>query len=438
MSQGSNTCTLSHFLVIWFGQFISTIGSGLTGFALGIWVYQRTGSITYFAVILLCAGLPTVVLAPFAGVIVDRHDHRTTIICSDLAGAISALALASLFFVNHLFMWELYLLVALNSLSGTFRIPAYLALVSWTIPAEQFGRVSGMIQLGPGIAQVLCPILAVALIQKVGFSGVILIDMASFMIAVLSLLSVRIPKFCSSGRVEEKRSLLKEAAQGWSYIMERPGLTALLAFFVLFNLTLCFSQALLTPMILSFTTPTVLGRIMSAGAIGILTGSAFMSVWGGPANKVHGLLGFSIVYAIGLLLTGLRPSATLIACGIFVMVFAIPIMNGCSQAIWQRKTEIRMQGRVFGMSTTISRLANPLAFFLAGPLTEHVFKPLLEVHGPFAGTWLTRIGTGPGRGAALFLILNGTLMLIAALGGYFNNRFRHVDAAAYYYGRASR
>lgn len=74
------------FLVIWFGQLVSLTGSGLTGFALGVWVYQRTGSVTQFALISLFTALPGIVFSPLAGALVDRWDRRWAMILSD-AGA---------------------------------------------------------------------------------------------------------------------------------------------------------------------------------------------------------------------------------------------------------------------------------------------------------------------------------------------------------------
>ena len=70
------------FLVVWFGQLVSLIGSGLTNFALGVWVYQRTGSVTQFSLILLFAMLPSILISPVAGAIVDRWNRRVSMILS--------------------------------------------------------------------------------------------------------------------------------------------------------------------------------------------------------------------------------------------------------------------------------------------------------------------------------------------------------------------
>jgi hypothetical protein len=90
------------FAIVWFGQVISFIGSGLTSFALGVWVYQTTGSITRFALISLFTTLPGVVLGPFAGALVDRWDRRRAMILSDAGAGLSTLAIILLLLIGRL------------------------------------------------------------------------------------------------------------------------------------------------------------------------------------------------------------------------------------------------------------------------------------------------------------------------------------------------
>ena len=78
------------FLVLWFGQLISTIGSGMTSFALGVYVFQRTNSATDFALIFLAGMLPRVLFSPFAGVLADRLDRRKLMVVSDLGAIVGS------------------------------------------------------------------------------------------------------------------------------------------------------------------------------------------------------------------------------------------------------------------------------------------------------------------------------------------------------------
>lgn len=417
------------FLVIWFGQTVSLIGSGLTSFALGIWVYQQTGSVTDFALISLLIALPNLLVSPFSGVVVDRSNRRTVMLLSDLAEGTTIVVLAVLFFTHRLALFEVYVLIALGSVAAAFRIPSYMALLSQIVPGNHVGRASGLIQLGPATAQVLSPVLAAALIGIIGFHGIFFLDGASFLFAIITLLAIRVPSLALSNQhpQKQKESLLREAMQGWSYIVVRPGLRGLLLFFALLNITFSSSEILLTPMVLGFANSIVLGRVMSIGAAGFVAGGLLMGLWGGPAKRVHGLLGFGLIYAFGLILSGLRPSPILVSVAIFITLFQVPVINACSQAIWQRKTALDVQGRIFAARMMIVSASAPAAFFLAAPLADHVFEPLLMSGGKLAHTWISSIGTGPGRGIALVLVLNGLAALLISLGCFLNRRVWHVE-----------
>jgi hypothetical protein len=86
-----------------------------------------------------------------------------------------------------------------------------------------------------------------------------------------------------------------------------------------------------------------------------------------------------------------------------------------------------MQGRVFGIRVTIAWLFNPIGFYVAGVLADRIFEPLLATHGLLAGTWIGAIGTGPGRGAALLLFLNGLFALAGVFAFCFNRSLLHVE-----------
>jgi len=77
------------FSIIWAGQLVSTLGSGLTSFALGVWIYEATGSATLFAINMVIWILPNVVLSPVAGVLTDRWDRRLVMLFSDTGAGLS-------------------------------------------------------------------------------------------------------------------------------------------------------------------------------------------------------------------------------------------------------------------------------------------------------------------------------------------------------------
>ncbi|HSF38406.1 MAG TPA: MFS transporter [Thermoanaerobaculia bacterium] len=401
------------FLLIWSGQVVSTLGSGLTGFALSVWVYQQTGSATRFALIALVTMLPGILLSPVAGALVDRWDRRWAMIVADTGSACSSLVIALLLWQGRLELWHIYPLLALSSSFSAFQFPAFSAATTLLVPRRHLGRASGMTQMGVGIAEIIAPGLAGALVVSIGLKGILLIDAATFLFAIITLLLVRVPRpEASALGVAARGSLLSEAAFGWTFIRERPGLLALLLLFATTHVSLGMMQVLVTPMILSFTTADVLGRVLSGSALGMLAGSVLMTVWGGPRRRIAGILGFLLLQGCVLMVGGLRPDARLIAVSGFLFLFALPVIIGSSQALWQSKTPPDLQGRVFAVRRMIAWSTLPFAYMVAGPLADRVFEPLLAVGGPLAESLGPWIGVGKGRGIALLFLFLGLLVVL--------------------------
>lgn len=429
MDQIESSSKLRTFLVIWFGQLISTLGSGLTGFALGVWIYTETGSTTLFAINLLAFALPNLLVSPFAGVLVDRWDRRKVMILSDTGAGLSTVAVAVLYFTGGLQVWHVFLLTAINSGFNAFQWPAYSAVTSLLVPKEQLGRAGGLVQIGEAISALASPAIAGVLFVTIGLQGVVLVDFSTYIIAVLTLLAVRVPPPpVTEAGIAGRGSLLQEAAYGWKYIVARRGLFGLLMVFAATNFLSSLWNPLLPPMVLEMSSPQALGYLGSVVGVGMLIGTLVMSAWGGPKRRIHGVLGFLMISGLFEALLGLRPSLVLMAVAGFGAMFTLPIVNGSSQAIWQSKVAPDVQGRVFSVRRMIAWSAMPLAYLVAGPLADRVFNPLMMEGGTLAASVGRVIGVGPGRGTGLLFIITGSLTVLVAAAGYVYPRVRRVEA----------
>jgi len=416
------------FLFIWFGQLISLTGSGLTGFALGVWVFLRTGSVTQFALISLFTSLPGIMFSPIAGALVDRWDRRRAMILSDAGAGLCTLTIAFLLLEGRLEVWHIYIMMAISSTFSAFQWPAYSAATTLLVPKEHFGRASGMVQISEAVAQIASPVLAGALMGIIQVQGVILLDFASFLFAVFTLLVVRVPHPVSTAEGKAGQgSLLSEATYGWMYIKARPGLLGLLLFFAMTNFATGIIQVLFTPLVLSFTSTSVLGLLLSIGGLGFLAGSLTMSIWGGPSRRIYGILASNLLMGVALFAAGFPPRAWILGGAAFLVFYSLPITNGCSQAIWQVKTAPDVQGRVFSVRRMIAWSSLPFAYLVAGPLADLVFEPLLSEGGLLAANVGQVIGVGAGRGIGLLYIILGLLILLATLMAYLYPRLRQVE-----------
>lgn len=415
------------FVVIWLGQTVSQIGSGLTGFALGVWVYQTTGSALQFALIALFSALPRIALSPVAGVLVDRWSRRWAMIIGDSGAGVGTLIIAALFFSGRLEIWHIYVATALSAAFSTLQWPAYAAITPQLVSKENLGRANGMIQLGRGASEVLAPLLAGMLVLAIGVQGIILIDVSTFVFAVLTLLVIRSPETRAVTPKAAKKSFWRELVFGWTYLQTRSGLIGLLVFLAVIRFVWAMLGAVLTPMMLSFAGPDKLGLIISVAGVGYLSGSLIMSSWGGPRRRITGVLGFELLSAASFVVMGLRPSVWLVALGAFVAHLAIAMGLSCNQALWQSKVDLQVQGRVFAAQQMITQAAAPLGFVVAGLLADNIFEPLLLADGPLADSIGQILSVGPGRGMALLLIGLGLVKIALSLWGMAYPPLRQVE-----------
>lgn len=418
-----------NFLLIWLGQMVSLAGSGLTTFGLGVWVYERTGSATAFTLIYVCATAPALFVAPIAGALVDRWDRRRMLILSNLGAAIGPALFVLLLALGRLETWHVYVIVSLVTVFTSCQFPAFGAAITMLVPKARLGQASGMMQMGHSVARIIAPLLAGLLMPVIRLQGIILVDVFTFLFGLATLLLATIPRpeRTAAGDAAASGSLLRQAAFGWAYLRERPALLSLLGFFAVLNLFFAMSQVLVTPLVLSSATERQLGFVVSIGSAGLLAGSLLMSTWGGPARRIFGVLGFSPLLGLALLVIGTSRSIPAIAAGMFLMYFLVPIINGSDQALWQSKVEPDVQGRVFAMRQVFSQFTAPLSYFLAGPLADRVFEPLLLPGGRLAGTAGQLLGVGEGRGIGLQFLVMGVLLATAALAGLAYAPLRGLD-----------
>ena len=401
------------------GQSVSVLGSELTGFALSVWIYQRTDSVTQLSAVLLATLLPGIVLAPLAGVCVDRMDRRTVMLLGDTASALCTLAISLLWLLGRLDLWSVIGLSALVSACEAFQSLAWLSLVPQLVPAERLARANGLFQLALAVPRVIGPAVAGALLGALGLGSVLLLDFATYLVAVGTLFLVRTPGRPEAAGAEEARtSLPREIVQGWSYLRARPGLLGILALLTVTHFSTGVVNVGGQPLVLGFASPAVLGALLSVAGVGFVLGSLAMTLWDGPKRLAHGVLGFSLTFGVGLALAGLRPSVGLIAAALLVLAGSTPLALGYAQALWQAEVPQDLQGRVFAVRDAVTRSALLLGYLITGPLADRVFEPRLASGGAWAGWLGPLVGTGEGRGIALMLVLAGALPILAAAAGF--------------------
>jgi MFS family permease len=423
------------FFIVWIGQLISVLGSKLTEFALGFWIldqtYQDTGTITQFALTILFMYLPKVIISPLAGVLVDRWNRRSVMIMSDLGTGIVTFVMLSLVWSDNLAVGYIYLALIISSSLNAFQQPAYMAAIAQLVPAKNLSRANGMVQASFAIAKIAAPAIAGLLMEFLGLETILSIDIATFVIAIMALVTVKFPEFNRFAKTRRKvvNQVVSDAVAGWNYIVLRPGLIRLVCFIAISYFTMGMLEVVLWPLLYQPGSTDQLGIVLSVGGCGMLLGSVLMSVWSGPKNRVRAIIGFVGFQGIIVLIGGLKVSPIILAIGIFGYLFSQPIIVSCNQAIWQSKVPTRLQGRVFALQQTLERSLAICAYLLAGPLVDNVLNPLMSEGGIIAqiiGKFIN-INTGMGQGVTLLLVLLGIVNLMVVAIAYKEPRLRHLE-----------
>ncbi len=421
---------MTAFIVVWLGQMISMLASSMSHFSLTIWMYEQVGSATALGLMQVAFITPFLLLSPLAGVMIDRYNRKLMMMVSDLTAVIATGGVFALLLLGRLEFWHLYVAAVLNGLGNTFQWPAYSAAITTMVPKAHYGRANGLMSLLEAGPAVVAPVMAGALLPLIGLVGILFFDFLTFLLAIGALLFVVVPQPPRSGvDVEASGNLWHEAAYGFRYIFRRPSLLGLQMVFFFGNLFFGMAYTLLPPMVLARTgnNSVVFGLVQSTAAIGAVVGGIAMSLWGGFRRRVHGVLLGWVVSALGGIGIGLGRGLTVWLPAAFVGAVAGPLLNTSNQALWQAKVPPDLQGRVFSARRLIAWLTNPVSPVLAGTLADFLFEPALRGRSPLRVLAEPWVGSGPGAGMGLLIVLCSLLCLAVPLVAYTIPAIRHAE-----------
>ncbi|MGE5631076.1 MAG: amino acid adenylation domain-containing protein, partial [Caulobacteraceae bacterium] len=406
--------SMNLFLIVAIVQIISEIGTILSTFGTGIWVFKQTNVLSQFAMMFLLGVLPTILILPISGVIVDRFDRRLILIASDILSAICSFSLLALLYNNGLQIWQVYIYTIAASVAICFRQPAYMAAITQITPKMYLPQANSVSQFSVAIGGILASICGGVFMDSIGFKGLVAIDFATFVISLVTLAFLRFPDTMFK-RLEEP--ILKELMGGWNFIIKRKSLVVMVIFFLITNFLVSIFDVTMTPLILSFTNPSVLGVINAFSGIGVLCGAMAMLITGGLKKRAKGMVGFVAPLAVSMIIAGTRPLPAFAAIALFGASLSVTIVNIHWQSLIQVKVGLELQGRVFAINRMMVAVLTPVSYITAGILADRVFSPIME-YGIFNSPIVDLIlGIGAGRGMRLNLLIAGAVLFVWSIMG---------------------
>ena len=353
------------YLLLWFTQLISGLGSAMTSYALVIWSYTQAGSALRTAALMVCSYAPYVILSIFAGALSDRWDKKKTMLVCDALAALSTLMVLLLLKNDSLRIWHLYIVNAVSGLMNTVQQPASEVATSALLRQEYYQKVGGLRYLSNSLNSILTPIIATAVMSLWGINVVIAIDLVSFGVAfVVLLLFIPIPK---TEPKEAKESVLQSAAEGVLWLKANPGIFHLMLFLAGINLVASMFNAALPAMILSKASETSLGSVNSVTGIAMLLGSLLATFLPAPKSRVKAIwccLMISMCTENFFLAFGKNVWAW--SFGAVLGWIVIPWMNANLEAVNRLNIPMEIQGRVFAARNSFQFFTIPVGYFLGG------------------------------------------------------------------------
>lgn len=405
--------SFSKFLLLWSGQLISAIGSGLTAFGLGVYAFEQTGKASTVALVILLAFLPSLLLNAVAGVLADRYDRRLLMVLGDSLSALGLVFILICMLNGEAQLWQIYVGVTISSVFSSLLDPAYKATVTDLLTEEQYTKASGLVQVAGSAKYLVSPVIAGYLLTISDIKLLLIIDICTFFVTVISTLAVR--RGLPSKKYEQVKSFLGEFKDGWGAVSENRGVLVVVIITSVITFFLGFIQTLSTPMILAFSDSSVLGMVETLAASGMLVTSVILGIL--PIKRGYVKILAVSLFCAGIFMAffGLRENILLISISGFLFFAMLPFANTSLDFLIRTNIGNSVQGRAWGLISVISQLGFVVAYPLAGVLTDYVFTPLLLDDGALAHSVGRIIGTGSGRGTGLLIMLAGISLCVTSI-----------------------
>lgn len=427
---------LKTFFLLWSTQSLSQLGSSMTGFALALWLYQKTGSALQTALLTICSYAPYVLMSIFAGALSDRWDKKKIMLLSDTLAACSTILVLVLLKTDMLHPMHMYILNAVSGLMNTIQQPASDVAMTLITPKEEYQRTSGLRSLSNSLIMILNPMLATALFAVAGLETVIIVDLSTFIIAFFFLLFfIKLPQLkdedVKKGEASKKESIFVASKAGLRYLKDNPMILRLILFLAGVNFVASIFDATLPAYVLPRENggEKVLGIVTSCAGIATLFGSLLVTVLPKPKNRIRVIVAtmlFSLTIDNFLLAFTRIPALWYL--GQFLGWFVVPIMSANLDVILRTTIPVNMQGRVYSCRNTLQYFTIPIGLFSGGLLVDRVWEPMMA--GVQDQHWLAFLfGTGKGSGAAVMMFVIGLAgAIVCIVFGQLLKKYRFMES----------
>ncbi|HBB42980.1 MAG TPA: MFS transporter [Treponema sp.] len=412
---------LKNFYVLWITQSLSQLGSAMTGFALTLWLYEKTGSALSTAALTICTYAPYVIMSIFAGAISDKFDKKKTMLVCDALAALGTVLVLVLYKTDLLSVWHLYAVNAFSGLMNTVQQPASEVAYTLVTPKKFYQKTSGLQSLSRSLISIGNPLLASALYGLAGFEAVIAVDLSSFAVAFAALLFfIKLPEI--SSELDSEKNVLNLAKEGLRFLRDNPMPLNIIFFMSGVNLISSAFNATLPAQVIPRYGNAMLGIVTSCSGIAMAAGSIIATFMPKPKDRVK-VIFLTMLFSLGtenFLLAFSRNPVVWCLAQILGWIF-VPVMGANQNVIMRNVVPLELQGRVYACRNTLQFFTIPIGLAFGGFMVDNVCEPFMAAKSS-GGILAGLFGSGKGSGAALMMFILGVTGTVFCL--VFGTRLR--------------
>lgn len=368
-------------------QLISLFGTHMSDFALGLHLYEKSGSLYFYSYFSLFIILPEILFSPIMGYYIDKYDKKTMMLIGHAGAGIASICILLLLQAGYANLYGYLALIIISSLFNSLVFASFNVLLGSEVKKEDMNKLASFIQLGFGVVMIIAPAIAAYLLDNQGIEVIFYIDIITFSLALLVISSMHFLK-----KTIDKKNVniffLDSIKQSYSYLRKNKLLWLSLILFAFIEFSMAQVTVLITPIILSISDKSTLGMVMSIAGVGMLLGSILL-LFVKIKKLLYWINIFAILQALIFLMAIFHIGVKEIAAGAFLFMFFSSLIGILNYTYWQEQVEQTIKGKIFGLRQSIILFSIMLGYIASAPMSHlmevilSVFPSILEVIGTY-------------------------------------------------------
>lgn len=354
-----------NFKLLWFSRTISVLGDWMLDVTLPVWIYNLTGSVALLSVVLAVSTLPSVLLSPFIGALVDRWSRTTILTVTNILLAFSTLALLTVQNEDH--TWIIITVAVINGVVSAFLLPAQDALLPEIVHEEHRQKANSMMVMSLQSMRFAGPALAGLIIATFGVRGAIVADVITFGIALMCCLALKVEP---REQGVKKTNLLSEAWDGLKIVLNHPSLNTLTSVWTIMML----AGGMISTTLVVFLQDTLsvseeyYGYTLAVQGAGMFVGGILMMTILQKVSPIKTFTGGLVLFSILLVIMANSTNiiVTMVAVAIMGTQMAFVAISNMTLIQYAARSEYR--GRVMALNNTLMSIGTLVGITLAGVL----------------------------------------------------------------------